>query len=157
MKLKPQGLDGNHINETFMNRINKSGGENMFEKVGKKIKEWATFFTWIGIGGFIIVAIIMFYIAADSYDEEYTIIGFVFLIAGPLTSWINGMLMYGFGEIVDGISELSGNNCSGEMLAGLTDMRSERTNKIEQLRKNGFITEEEYQQALSKGNIEENE
>ena len=82
----------------------------MFDNIGGKIKTLAKVICWIGIIGSVILAIIMFASAEDSYNEETNImLGFVFLIGGTLLSWIGSFFAYGFGELIEKATEIEKN------------------------------------------------
>lgn len=75
----------------------------MFGEIDKNIKDLSQILSWLGVIESIILAIVMFVKAGDSYYAEglFTSLGFVFLIVGPIISIINGMLVYGFGELIE--------------------------------------------------------
>ena len=75
----------------------------MFGEIDKNIKGLSQILSWLGVIGNIILAIVMFVKAGDSYYAEglFMSLGFVFLIVGPIISIINGMLVYGFGELIE--------------------------------------------------------
>mgnify|MGYP004521191327 FL=1 len=75
----------------------------MFGEIDKNIKGLSQILSWLGVIGNIILAIVMFVKAGDSYYAEglFMSLGFVFLIVGPIISIINGMLLYGFGELIE--------------------------------------------------------
>lgn len=75
----------------------------MFDNIGKNIKELARVLCWVGVIVNIILGFVMFAKAGDSYYAEglFMSLGFVFLIVGPIISIINGMLLYGFGELIE--------------------------------------------------------
>ncbi len=84
--------------------------ENMFENIGGKIKTLAKVLCWVGIIFSVLVAIILFIEANEgSYRTEglYIRLGCIFLIIGPLVSWINSFFMYGFGELIERTTEVS--------------------------------------------------
>lgn len=87
----------------------------MFENIGDKIKTLAKVLCWSGIAASVLMAII-FFIAADegSYRNEdlYRTLGFIFLIIGPLASWINSFFIYGFGELIERTTEVALNTRS---------------------------------------------
>lgn len=126
----------------------------MFDNIGKKIKSLASILCWVGIIAYIILAIIMFAIAADAYDEElYITLGVIFLFVGPLMSWISSFFMYGFGELIDKACDIERNTRGGERKSvAQAKVETERIEKLERLRSQGLITEEEYQQAVAKEN-----
>lgn len=75
----------------------------MFDNIGKNIKELARVLCWVGVIVNSILGLVMFVKAVDSYYAEglFASLGFVFLIVGPIISIINGMLLYGFGELIE--------------------------------------------------------
>jgi hypothetical protein len=124
----------------------------MFTNIGKKIKALAKVICWIQIVIYIITAIVMFVIASESYTEGFYIaLAFAFLIIGPIFAWFSSFFMYGFGELIDKACEIERNTRGGEIKSN-TQMQldNERKNKIENLRLQGLITEEEYQNVISK-------
>lgn len=125
----------------------------MFDNIGKKIKSLAKILCWVGIIAYVIAAIIMIAIGMDEYEEELTAFGVILLFVGPLMSWISSFFMYGFGELIDKACDIERNTRSGEIKSeAQVKADYERVNKIEKLRSEGLITEEEYQQAISKEN-----
>ena len=128
----------------------------MFENIGKKIKTLANVLCWLGIIVSIITARIMFIMAeAASYDTDglYIGLGFSFLFLAPLFSWINSFFIYGFGELIDKICDIERNMRSdGRKSNTQVEIELERVEKLERLRSQSLITEEEYQQALAKDN-----
>ena len=80
----------------------------MFDNIGKNIKELARVLCWVGVIVNIILGFVIFVKAGDSYYAEglFMSLGFVFLIVGPIISIINGMLIYGFGELIDNNVEI---------------------------------------------------
>ena len=122
----------------------------MFDNIGKKIKTLATVLCWGGIVASVIVAMMMFMLAEDS-AEEFMGPGLFFLIIGPLSSWISSFFVYGFGELIDKACDIERNTRGGERKsAAQAKVETERIEKLERLRSQDLITEEEYQQALAK-------
>ena len=76
--------------------------DNLFDNVGEKLQSLAKILFFLAVIGFIILAIIMFVQAGDSYfgEDTYITVGFVYLICGPIASLISAWFLYGFGEIV---------------------------------------------------------
>ena len=66
----------------------------MFEGVGKTIKGVANALCWIGIFAFIILGIVLI-------NNDFTIVGWVTLIVGPLCLWIGSLGFYAFGQLVE--------------------------------------------------------
>ena len=123
----------------------------MFDNIGKKIKSLASILCWVGIIAYVIAAIIMIAIGVDEYEDVLTAFGVILLFVGPLMSWISSFFMYGFGELIDKACDIERNTRGGEIKSvAQTKVETERIDKIEKLRSQGLITEEEYQQAISK-------
>lgn len=66
----------------------------MFSNIGGKIKVATKVCCWIMIALFVIVGITLIASGLALY-------GIVFLIAGPLSTWISSFVLYGFGELVE--------------------------------------------------------
>lgn len=126
----------------------------MFDNIGKKIKSLANVLCWVGIIASVITAIIMFVMVEEGpYRTEglYMGLGFAFLIIGPLSSWVSSFFMYGFGELIDKTCDIERNTRGGDIKSSTqVKVDNERIDKLERLRSQGLITEEEYQQAISK-------
>ena len=77
----------------------------MFKDPGSKIKTFAVI-----IFGLVLLSVIstmvMFANAGDLYVGEMFVFGFVNLVLGPIASYIIGLLIYGFGELVDKASSI---------------------------------------------------
>lgn len=120
----------------------------MYKNIGKKIKGLATGFFIVEALASVIGSIV---ILADAYYDTEIVTGVLLLILGPVVAWVSSWLLYGFGELIDKASDIERNTRSGaaksETQAKVDD---ERREKLERLRSQGLITEEEYQQALSK-------
>lgn len=100
----------------------------MFDNIGRKIRMLAKVLMWIGIIAFAIYGIVMF-------TEEKVLAGFLIIVIGALYSWVSSFVLYGFGQLVEN-----------------SDIEAEKNNNnaksatLEKWRKEGLITEEEYQQ-----------
>lgn len=118
----------------------------MYNDIGGKIKGLAK-------GIFVVESILTMFsgVAFLLIDEDTVLIGILVFILGPVIAWISSWFTYGFGELIDKTSEIARNNYSGERKSeAQSKIEYERIKKIEQLRSNGLISEEEYQQAISK-------
>ena len=74
---------------------------------GEKIKIVASILFLVNTFVFIILSIIMFVLAEDAYDKWiFYLLGFVFLILGPLVSWSGSLFLYGFGQLIENTDEL---------------------------------------------------
>ncbi len=106
----------------------------MFENIGGKIKTLAKVLMWIGIIGFVIYGIVMI-------SEEQVLLGFLIIAIGGLSSWVSSFVLYGFGQLVENSDKLVCNN--GYSVKNATN---KNLDTLEKWRKEGLITEEEYQQ-----------
>lgn len=125
-----------------------------FENIGGKIKNFAKWSCWITILLIWIAAPIIFIVfISDRWLAELCWIPLLSAIVGPVLVWLESWLLYAFGELVDKACDIERNTRGGERKSvAQTKVDAERLNKIEKLRSQGLITEEEYQQAISKEN-----
>lgn len=73
----------------------------MYNNIGGKIKGLAQFLAWLGIilsvlGGLVFMGITML-----SGEFIGAILGIIIAVVGSLVSWLNGFLLYGFGQLID--------------------------------------------------------
>ena len=118
----------------------------MYDNIGGKIKGLAK-------ASFIVAAIaeVITGIALMAADEDLILYGLLVLVVGPIVAWVSSWLLYGFGELIDKASDIERNTRGGKRKSeAQSKVDSERISKIEKLRSQGLITEEEYQQTLSK-------
>ena len=114
----------------------------MYDNIGGKIKGLARAIFFIEAIGSIITGI------ALGVEYEFC---FIICLIGPLVAWISSWLLYGFGELVDKACDIECNTRGGDRKSeAQAKIDAERISKIEKLRSQGLITEEEYQQAISK-------
>jgi len=126
--------------------ISKKEVITMYDNIGGKIKGLAK-------ASFIVAAIaeVITGIALMATDEDLIGYGLLVMFVGPIVAWVSSWLLYGFGELIDKASDIERNTRGGERKSeAQAKVDSERVNKIEKLRSQGLITEEEYQQAISK-------
>ena len=81
----------------------------MFGNVGKKIKGIAKLFTWLVMFASLFISVFVF-IMGINYSGSYElsrllIISPLILIGGCLSAWLSFICLYGFGELIDKISE----------------------------------------------------
>ena len=115
----------------------------MYDNIGRKIKGLAR-------ATFIILTIAAVIVAIALIAEVEPWIGVLVLLLGPVIAWLSSWVLYGFGELVEKSCEIAQNVCNGK---NTNSVRTafERTAKIERLRSQGLISEEEYRQAMSEG------
>ena len=122
----------------------------MYKNIGKKIKALArgTF-----IAETIAAEILGIYYVIESinwgFEEGWW--GWLLIFFGPLVAWISSWGIYGFGELIDKASDIARNTHSNDVKSEVQiKTENERIRKIEKLRSQGLISEEEYKQAISK-------
>ena len=71
----------------------------MWENVGGKLQTFAKIICWLGIIGSVILAIALW--SQNSRYRSTILLGFVYLIAGGLGSWLSSLAMYGLGLVVE--------------------------------------------------------
>lgn len=141
----------------------------MYNNIGTKIKTMAKVFFAFTTPASVLLAIILMIDSVEVYWWHLFI-----LIGAPCIALISAWLMYGFGEAVDKLCEIEKNTgmtikpselkktqeANNEQIRQETEsaikaesakiVEDERLTKIEKLRSQGLITEEEYQQVSSK-------
>lgn len=133
----------------------------MFENIGKKIKGLASVICYIQIVAYIVIAIINF-AQSDGYDGKFNLLlGWIFLVLGPLIAWLGSIFTYGFGELIDRtasidnkISTVNDKKNANTHSAKQNDHQStqERRDPLAELRLlrlQGKISEEEFQAIYS--------
>ena len=119
----------------------------MFDNIGGKIKGLAKVLFWLEAIASVIVGLVLV--------EDTEGLSLLLAIAGVLVAWVSSWFLYGFGEIIDKLCDIERNTRGGERKSeAQSKVDYERISKIEKLRSQGLITEEEYQQAISKNDKE---
>ena len=115
----------------------------MFDNIGSKIKGLAQALFGLEIIASVIVGVVLI--------ENTKGLSLLYVLAGLIVALVSAWVLYGFGEIIDKLCAIERNTRGGERKSeAQSKVDSERINKIEKLRSQGLITEEEYQQAISK-------
>lgn len=118
----------------------------MYNRIGGKIKGLAKAIFIVEAIAAVITGIA--FMVADEGPIGY---GLLIMLLGPVIAWISSWLLYGFGELIDKACDIELNTRGGEPKSeALARLDKERIYKIERLRLQGLITEEEYQKAISK-------
>jgi len=68
----------------------------MWENIGSKLQKLAKVICWIGIILSVIGGIVMI-------TQKQAVLGIVYIILGPLFSWIGSWTMYGLGLVVESV------------------------------------------------------
>lgn len=131
----------------------------MFDNIGKKIKILAYVLTWVGIIASVITGIAMM----NSFDSIVKTIGLIVLIVGSLLSWASSFIIYGFGQLIENTDIIAGRNKSSDsknvssnqqngdtisVKPSATNANSSKISALNDLRKKGLITEEEYNRKM---------
>ena len=74
----------------------------MFNNIGKKLKTLAVVIFVLDCLAALILAIVMF-------SEDAAVPGIIILLVLPLVAWISSWFLYGYGEIIDKLQEISYN------------------------------------------------
>lgn len=121
----------------------------IYRNIGGKIKglaKWTFIISTIAaeIGGLVML------IEGIDYAEELIPLALLTMVIGPIIMWISTWTLYGFGEIIDKLCEISRNTSGGSVKSQVQAKEdTERINQFENLRAQGLISEEEYQQLIS--------
>ena len=124
----------------------------MFQNIGKKIKTLAVVVCWIGIAGSVIGGIVMCAVGADLSGGDLLIgLGLPLIFLGPLFSWIGSFVLYGYGDMITRIRRIE------KKLYGQENEEEEKSNsagkddrlaKLQSLKDQNLISEEEYEDAV---------
>lgn len=117
----------------------------MYEDIGGKIKTLAK--AWFFIGAIIAVICGIYLVVID---DSMVFVGLFLAVGGPLLAYISSWLLYGFGELIDIACDIEWNTRRVEPTAQEEMFSEGRIRRLEQLRSRGIITEEQFQQELTK-------
>ena len=124
----------------------------MYDNIGGKLKLLAKIIFYVqaissAIGGLAVAAI----------DDDMVVYGLLIFLLGPLCAWVSSWFLYGFGELIE-TNSIIAKKISGEALpqsntapkAADAPKKDDRLERLDRLYADGLITEQEYQQAISK-------
>lgn len=116
----------------------------MYDNIGGKIKGLAKAAFIIGSIADVIIGINFM---SEYYGEEaMVLIGLLIMIFGPLVALFSSWITYGFGELIDQTCAIARNTYGGERKSETqSKIDYERISKLDKLRSQGLITEEEYE------------
>ena len=142
------------MKEFFSIIINKIKSIFNFNNIGKKIKNFAKWYCWIGLIIILVVAFFAFIVWLAKEKSNYLlVVSLVSAVVGPILIWVGSWMLYAFGELVEKVSAIERNTRGVTLKSQEQDkIDSERIERIERLRSNGVITEEEYKLLVSKNN-----
>ncbi|MCI6825275.1 MAG: hypothetical protein PUF84_02355 [Ruminococcus bromii] len=83
----------------------------MFKNIGSKIKTLSKVVCWLGIIVSILIGLIFIVASVMSGNGMVygIIIGLICIVGGSIASWIGSFFTYGFGEIIDKLTEIANN------------------------------------------------
>ena len=73
----------------------------MYDNIGAKLKGLAKAVFIILSLGFIVLGIVLICI-----DEDFILIGILQMVIGPFLAWVSSWVLYGFGEIIDKLTDI---------------------------------------------------
>ena len=117
----------------------------MFDNIGSKIKSLAKIVCWAGI---ILTGIIGF-VMLVSGEDVVSPVGLVVMIVGPLSSWIGSFFVYGFGELIEKTTHIS-EYIMDKQCPESTNKSQDKVALLEKWKRDGLISEEDYQDKISK-------
>ena len=118
----------------------------MYDNIGKKIKNFAI---WCFVGESVASVIGAISFLATQSDDDYVIPAVIALFLGPIIAFISSWFVYGFGEIIEKLTEIERNTRGNTKSRTQLNNDDARIEKLESLRAQGLITEEEYQKAIA--------
>ena len=118
----------------------------MYDNIGSKIKTLALIAAIVES----VIAVIVG-IALSFSEEGMLLLGFLLIFIIPFIAFVFSWLIYGFGELIEKVSYIAQRLRDGEQKFENTPEDNDKRNlQIKKLQEQGLITEEEYQQAISK-------
>lgn len=81
----------------------------MFNNVGKTIRYLSIVFFILGIIFSFIAWLYLLFTGVNESDSTLAIISFVVLVLGIFASWVNCILLYGFGELIENSKTIANN------------------------------------------------
>ena len=79
--------------------------DNLYENIGRKIKNWAKWIFIVEAIGAIITGFVLLCL-----DEDFILYGLLAMILGPFVAWVGSWILYAFGELVEDVHALRSNS-----------------------------------------------
>lgn len=119
--------------------------DSIFKDIGTKLKFLANLSFWICVGGSVFTGLV-----ALLNEEE---IGFLIILLGVLLSWLGNCMLYGFGDLVENVSEINKRmKNEGTPTTTTTTFENEpllnRLDVLNKLKSEQLITEEDFKNKL---------
>lgn len=115
----------------------------MYTCIGKKLKGLAIAMFII----LVIAAVACGFVFSDELNSEG--LGFLIFLSGAFIAVVSLWVLYGFGELIDMVCSIE-SRLKGKSTAEIRKENSNRAEYLTDLKAKGYITGEEYQQAMSK-------
>ena len=120
----------------------------MYENIGGKIKTLAKVICWIEIIACVVGGIVLCCIGSQSYDSV-VLSGVALMLLGPLFSWVGSFLLYGYGDMISRVQSIE-EKLNGSDGSNREPEKDSRIAELEDLKRQGLISEEEFQNAIGK-------
>ena len=117
----------------------------MFDNIGSKIKSLAKVICWAGI----VCTSIAGFIMLVSGEDVISPLGLALMIVGPLSSWIGSFFVYGFGELIEKTTAIA-DYIGGEYDPDVNGTSCDKIALLEKWKQQGLISEDDYQERISK-------
>lgn len=101
--------------------------EEMFSEPGKQIQKMAKVLFWLETIPCLILALALGWEKTHYWSNDYEfhpVYFFGFAIVGPLVAYYSSLMMYGFGELIDKVSEIQKSSSISEFLKNTIDAGS---------------------------------
>ena len=72
----------------------------MFDNIGERIQSFARVFLWLGVAICGLVGFVLFVNGVSEDGTGVMIFGLLLMTVGSLVSWVNFLLLYGFGQLI---------------------------------------------------------
>lgn len=124
-----------------------------YDKIGGKIKGLARGTFIVETIATVITGLLLFVNGITAGEGGFAILGLLSAVCGPLIAWVSTWILYGFGELIDKICDIERNTRLDKVKSkAQSKLDTNRIERIENLRSQGLITEEEYRAAIYKNN-----
>lgn len=120
----------------------------MYENIGGKIKTLAKVVCWVEIIACVVGGIVLCCIGSQSYDSV-VLSGVALMLLGPLISWVGSFLLYGYGDLISRVQSIEEKR-NGSDGSNREPEKDSRIAELEDLKRQGLISEEEFQNAIGK-------
>ena len=117
----------------------------MYENIGGKIKTLAKVICWIEIFACEVGGIVL-----CTMGSVFSVcMGLLLMILGSLLSWVGSFMLYGYGDLISRVQSIEENLYDSAGSSGESEKDS-RIAELEGLKRQGLITEEEFENAIGK-------